>query len=36
MSREIINKVKAMRKKREMETAPKTHEEELEQQVWLT
>lgn len=33
LSREIINKVKAMRKKREMETAPKTHEEELEQQV---
>lgn len=33
MSREIINKVKAMRKKREMETAPKPHEEELEQQV---
>ena len=31
LSREIINKVKAMRKKREMETAPKTHEEDLEQ-----
>lgn len=33
LSREIINKVKAMRKKKEMENAPKSREEELEQQV---
>lgn len=33
LSREIIERVKAMRKKKEMENAPKTREEELEQQV---
>lgn len=33
LSQEIINQVKAMRKKKDMENAPKTREEELEQQV---
>ena len=33
MSQEIINQVKAMRKKKDMENVPKTREDELEQQV---
>lgn len=33
LSQEIIERVKAMRKKKEQETSPKTREEELEQQI---
>lgn len=33
LSQEIINQVKAMRKKKDMEKVPKTREDELEQQV---